>query len=53
MDKWLELINKLIAEVGTTMTLGEAKTWLEVEENAYKLLHEGHENDEPTNDNND
>ena len=43
---YIALITKLIAEVGGAMTLAEAKTWLEVEENAERLRAEGHENDE-------
>lgn len=43
---YLALITKLIAEVGGAMTLAEAKTWLEVEENAERLLAEGHEGDD-------
>lgn len=43
----LKLINELIAIVGDAMTLGDAKTWLEVEDNARRLRAEGHETDEP------
>lgn len=43
---YLKLINKLIDIVGSNMTLEQAKTWLEVEENAQSLREEGHETDE-------
>lgn len=39
----LELLNRLIAIIGDAVTLAEAKTWLEVEENARQLRAEGHE----------
>ncbi|MEO8647763.1 MAG: hypothetical protein ABI539_01215 [Acidobacteriota bacterium] len=45
MEELLKKINLLIALVGEAMTLGEAKTWLEVEENARQLRAEGHEED--------
>lgn len=41
----LELLNRLIAIIGDAVTLAEAKTWLEVEENAERLRAEGHEED--------
>ena len=44
----LKLINVLIGLFGEAFTLGQAKTWLEVEENAQSLRDEGHE-DEVTN----
>jgi|CXWL01.1.fsa_nt_gi hypothetical protein len=42
---WLILINKLIEILGNNATLGDAKTWIEVEENAQSLREEGHEDD--------
>lgn len=42
----LELINKLIAILGD-VTLSEAKSFVEVKENAERLRAEGHENDPP------
>jgi hypothetical protein len=39
----LNLINKLIEIFGANATLAEAKSWLEVEENAQSLRDEGHE----------
>ncbi len=44
----IRLINKIIEILGANATLGEAKTWLEVEANAQSLRDEGHE-DETTN----
>jgi hypothetical protein len=43
----LELLNRLIAIVGDAITLAEAKTWLEVKENAERLRQEGHVADDP------
>lgn len=46
MEELLKNLNLLIAIVGEGMTLGDAKTWLEVAENAERLRAEGHEDDE-------
>lgn len=46
MDKTLELINALIKVLGSAATLGDAKTWLEVEANAEALRSEGHDTEE-------
>ena len=43
--EWLVLLNKLIEILGRNATLDEAKSWLEVEENAKQLRNEGHENE--------
>lgn len=42
MEKTIELIDTLIKLAGD-VTLSEAKTWLQVEENAEALKAEGHE----------
>lgn len=46
MEETLKKIRALIAITSAAMTLGEAVTWLEVKENAERLLAEGHESDE-------
>lgn len=45
MNETLKILNALIAALGEAATLGQAKSWLEVEANATELLKEGHEND--------
>jgi hypothetical protein len=45
VEKTLETLNTLIGIIGATATLQDAVDWLQVEENAEKLLAEGHEND--------
>jgi hypothetical protein len=44
MEKNIEFLKKLIDVIGN-VTLSEAATWLEVEENAERLRAEGHEAD--------
>jgi hypothetical protein len=41
-NKIIQILNALITELGD-VTLSEAVTWAQVEENAQKLLAEGHE----------
>lgn len=45
MEKTLEILNALIAALGEAATLGDAKSWIQVEDNAASLLAEGHEDD--------
>ena len=45
MNENLELLRKLISILGN-VSLEDAVTWLEVEENAANLLAEGHEENE-------
>lgn len=47
MEQTLKLLNALIAALGEVATLGEAKTWIQVEENAQALLDQ-EEPDVPT-----
>lgn len=42
MDKTLEIIKALMGVIGD-VTLSQAVSWLEVEENAKRLLAEGHD----------
>jgi len=42
----IRLINKLIEILGANATLGDVKTWAEVEANAQSLRDEGHETDD-------
>lgn len=37
IEKILEMVNAIIAIIGRNVTLGDAKTWLEVKENAELL----------------
>ena len=45
MEETLKYLRLLQTILGTGATLGEAVSWLEVEENARQLREEGHEND--------
>lgn len=47
MEKTIETLNAIIGIIGATATLQDAVNWLQVEENAERLLKEGHENDTP------
>lgn len=47
MEQTLKLLNALIAALGEVATLGDAKTWIQVEENAQALLDQEAPN-EPT-----
>ncbi|MEQ1644228.1 MAG: hypothetical protein ABL959_12345 [Pyrinomonadaceae bacterium] len=46
MEKGIALLNALMKAAGD-ITLSEAVTWLEVKENAERLLAEGHEDESP------
>jgi hypothetical protein len=48
MEKSLKLLNAVMNAIGD-VTLSEAITWLEVEENAERLVAEGHEADDNEN----
>lgn len=45
MEETIKNIKALIGIAGAAMTLGDAVTWLEVEENAERLLAAGHTED--------
>lgn len=45
MDKTIAILNALMRAVGD-VTLSEAVSWLEVKENAERLLAEGHEDED-------
>lgn len=38
MEQTIKILDALIAALGEVATLGEAKTWIQVEENAQALL---------------